>query len=131
MLKRSFLQPLLVTQVSFMITFFFFIFSQYYKPIFAFRIFCLDVVGLLGSCILYHLIKPEYRSLIKRNLLIVFTYFTAHELVDHLIYFIKHHRFGASSLTDIVETATAILTFMVTLIISSLVTFHIKTFKKD
>ena len=121
MLKRSFLQPLLIVQVSLVLTFLFFIFSQYYKPIFGFRIFCVDVLGILATSIIYQFIKPTCSSIIKRCLLIVFTYFIVYELVDNLIFYAKYHFFSRGYRTDFVEAETAVITFLITFILSGLV----------
>lgn len=120
-MKRYFFRPYLVVFSALIFTFLFFIFSEYYRPIFAIRIFFVDVSGLLVITFIYFKIQPFFKSLIKRCLLIVFSYFTLYDLIDHLIVFSKHHRFLKGSLTDLIEIETAVITFLLTFFISGMV----------
>jgi hypothetical protein len=117
MIKRGIIQPLAIALFSLISVFLFFIFSQYYRPIFAIRIFILDTIGLLMASILYNIIQPKYTSILKRTLLIIFTYFCCYELADTLIYFFKHHSFSRSR-TDFVEAQTAAYTIIIAFVIA-------------
>lgn len=131
-MKRYFLRPFLVVFFALFFTFLFFIFSEYHKPIIAIRVFFVDVVGLLATSFIYFKIQLVFKSLIKRCLLIVFSYFTLYDLIDNLIVFSKHHRFLKGSLTDLVETETAVITFLLTFLISGLILLsEQKDFSKD
>jgi hypothetical protein len=118
---KNLLQPFLIAFTALIIAFLFFVFREYYKTIFAIRIFVLDVLGLLGSSILYYLIFPKYQSVVKRPLLIVFTYFTVYEIIDNIIFYIQHGVFSKGSRTDLAEAVAAVITFLVTFIIAFLV----------
>jgi hypothetical protein len=109
---------------SLILTFFFFIFSQYFQPIFALRILLVDIVGLFVVSLIFYFIKPNYKSIIKRTLFIVFIYFTLYELADYLIFYSQHHFFSRGSRTDFVEAATAVITFGMTFIIALVVKFN-------
>ena len=120
MLKKQFLQPLLITYLALFFTFFLFILKEYYQPIFAIRIFSVDILGILVISILYLLLIPKYKSIIKRSLLIVFSYFTVYEILDSITYYYKYHVINRGSRTDLIEAATAIITFIITFLIALL-----------
>jgi hypothetical protein len=123
MLKK-FLQPFFISLTALIFTFLFFIFKEYYNPIFAIRIFFVHVLGLLSISYIYFLVKPNNKSIIKRTLLIVLTYFSLFELADYLIFFSKYHYFGKRSLSDFIEAETAVITFMATFLIAFFVRIH-------
>jgi hypothetical protein len=123
MLKKL-LQPFFISLTALIFTFLFFIFKEYYNPIFAIRIFFVHVLGLLGVSYIYFLIKPNNKSIIKRSLLIVLTYFSLFELADYLIFFSKYNYFGKRSLSDFIEAETAVITFIATLLIAFFVRIH-------
>jgi hypothetical protein len=120
MITKSLIQPFVITLTALIITFMFFVFGQYYQPIFATRIFCLDTAGLLLVSTLYYFFQPKVKSIIKRSLLIVFIYFACYEILDTVIYFAKHHCINRSR-TDFVEAETAVITFTITFLIAGLV----------
>jgi hypothetical protein len=124
MIKKSFFQPFLISLTSLILAFFFFIFSQYFKPIFALRILLVDIIGLFGVSLIFYFIKPNYKSIIKRTLFIVFVYFTLYELTDYFIFYFQNHFFSRGSRTDFVEAATAVITFGMTFIIALIVKFN-------
>ncbi len=123
MLKKL-LQPFFISLTALIFTFLFFIFKEYYNPLFAIRIFFVHVLGLLGVSYIYFLIKPNNKSIIKRSLLIVLTYFSLFELADYLIFFSKYDYFGKRSLSDFIEAETAVITFIATLLIAFFVRIH-------
>lgn len=131
MMKKSFFQPFLICFTSLFLTFFFFIFSQYFKPIFALRILLVDIIGLFGVSLIFYFIKPNYKSIIRRTLFIVFVYFTLYELVDYLIFYSQHHFFSRGSRTDIVEAATAVITFGMTFFVALIVKYNQVERKQD
>jgi hypothetical protein len=123
-MKSKLVQPYLITLTALIFTFLFFVFREYYKPVFAIRIFIVDVFGLLGASIGYYLILPNHTSVIKRPLLIVFTYFTVYELIDYLTFFIRHGIFSRGSRTDLVEAETAVITFIMTFLFAGMVKLY-------
>jgi len=120
MLKKQLLQTLLITYLALFFTFLLFIFKEYYQPIFAIRIFLVDLLGLLAISTLYFLLKPKYDSIIKRSLLVVFSYFTIYEILDNVIYYLKYHVMNRGNRTDLVEAETAVITFIITFLIAFL-----------
>lgn len=126
MIKKSFFQPFLICFTALLLTFFFFIYSQYFQPIFALRILLVDIIGLLLVSLAFYSVKPIYKSIIRRTLLIVFVYFTLYELVDYFTFYYQHHYFSRGSRTDFVEAATAVITFGMTFFIALIVKFNHK-----
>lgn len=120
-MSKKFLQPFFISLTALIFTFLFFVFKEYYNPIFAIRIFFLHVLGLLGVSYIYFLIKPKNQSIIKRTLLIVLTYFSLFELADYMIFFSKHNYIGKRSLSDFIEAETAVITFIATALIAFII----------
>ena len=126
MIKKSFFQPFLICFTALLLTFFFFIYSQYFQPIFALRILLVDIIGLFVVSLILYFVKPSFKSIIKRTLFIVFVYFTLYELIDYFTFYYQYHCFSRGSRTDFVEAATAVITFVMTFFIALIVKYSQK-----
>ena len=114
---KRLLQPFFIAFSALVLTFLFFVFHEYYQPKFAYRIFMVDVFGLLGYSVLFYILFPNYNSIFIRSLLIVFFYFTTYETIDTLMYYLKHHLININTRTDMAEAEAAVITFGFTFLI--------------
>ena len=112
--KKSLLTNLVSLTLSFVIT----IYSIYYQPIFAIRIFIFHTLGLILSTYLYYKIYTIPRDRFTVVSINIITYFVSYIIVDLLIteiIFDSSHR----GKTEFAEAAT----FVETLVLAQVITF--------
>jgi hypothetical protein len=112
--KKSLLTNLASLTLSFVIT----IYSIYYQPIFAIRIFIFHTLGLILSTYLYYKIYTIPRDRFTVVSINIITYFVSYIIVDLLIteiIFDSSHR----GKTEFAEAAT----FVETLVLAQVITF--------
>ncbi len=114
----DFKKSLLITLVSLTVSFVITIYSIYYQPIFAIRIFIFHTLGLILSTYLYYKIYTIPRDRFTVVSINIITYFVSYIIVDLLIteiIFDSSHR----GKTEFAEAAT----FVETLVLAQVITF--------
>ncbi len=114
----DFKKSLLITLVSLTVSFVITIYSIYYQPIFAIRIFIFHTLGLILSTYLYYKIYTISRDRFTIVSINIITYFVSYIIIDLLIteiIFASSHR----GKTEFAEAAT----FVETLVLAQVITF--------